>query len=276
MTMVPITKELLVNLAADLTLLILSVLYRKGRVVLERLDPLARPFAFMLILLVFFASNIAIQEYAGAYSLGYFITSTCIFGWVLYTELEVFWLLGLIGGDRTIAGGVNYKRALDMSEDSLEFLGIGAGKLIAERETFRKAIARCHRDQRPVRFLLCPPDSERLINIARRAGRPISEYQETVRKSLSEIREMKVSRSHNIEVRFYADLPLLRLMFINDKICLTSHYILGEGSGAQLPQLHVLRKPLGRRDIESLYYPLRQYYEQLWEKAEKWDFEKYL
>jgi hypothetical protein len=123
---------------------------------------------------------------------------------------------------------------------------------------------------------LCPPDHPALLDVARRAGRPEAEYQATVKKSLSELSLLKKEQKFNIEVRFYSDLPLFRLMFINDNICLASHYILGEGDGSQLPQLHILKKPIGKRDIDSIYYPLNRYFKKMWDEGTIWDFEKYI
>jgi hypothetical protein len=229
-----------------------------------------------VLALIYVGANVFILSRSISYSLPLFIVSTFIFGFVVFTEFEAFWRLGLLGVDRTIAKGIDYRKSLDLCTDSLEFLGIGASKLVNERDAFRKAIDRCHRPDRPIRFLLCPPDHEGLIQSARQAGRPDTEYQEKVKGSLRELRDLKTRQAKNIEVRFYENLPLFRLIFVNDTFCLASHYILGEGEGSQLSQLHVWRNPPGRRDIESFYTPLRRYYDQLWDKARIWDFQNYL
>ncbi len=239
-------------------------------------SPFARPAALGLFILLFITSNYCTYIWASNYFVPMFAVSSIILGYVIFREFEAFWRLGFLGADRTIKTGINYCKALHMCKDSLEFLGIGASKLIAEGQCFNDAITRCHRDDRPIKLLICPPDHPELLVIARRAGHPDSQYQDTVTRSLRALSDLKIKQSRNIEVRFYSELPLFRLMFINDNICLLSHYILGEGDGSQLPQLHIWKKPPGRRDIESFYYPLKKFFDKTWEKAMPWDFKTYL
>lgn len=269
-------RSIYAGLVVELFLLVAGFIFRKVRLALERIHPLARPIGLGTLALIFVFSNIFIQWNSIPYSLALFIVSTCIFGWIVFAEFEGFWRIGLLGADRTIAKGIDYRKSLNLCTDSLEFLGIGANKLLNEREAFRGAINRCRRDERAIRFLLCPPDHEKLIDIARQAGRPDKEYQEKVKDTLRELRDLKEKKAINIQVKFYSKLPLFRLMFVNDTFCLASHYILGEGEGSQLPQLHVWKKPPGQRDIESFYFPLKRYYEQMWEEARPWDFKSYL
>lgn len=276
MSLQDFSKEITVGIIAEVILAIASLVFHKLRDSLERLHPLARPVGLGVLALVYVGANVFIQACSIPYSLLLFIVSTCIFGFVVFTEFEAFWRLGLLGVDRTISGGIDYRKSLNLCTDRLEFLGIGASKLTNEREVFRAAIDRCHRPDRPIRFLLCPPNHEGLIHSARQAGRPDIEYQEKVKSSLRELRDLNKKQAKNIQVRFYKNLPLFRLLFVNDTFCLASHYILGEGEGSQLSQLHVWKKPPGRRDNESFYSPLRRYYEQLWDEAEPWNFETYL
>jgi len=255
---------------------IVIVVYKTARRWIERRHPLVKLVYLATIAIFFVASTItAFNTIPNYFIYSFFIT----FGLLLYVlvgELSVLWKLGILGADRAIAKGIDYRKALQMCKDSMDFLGIGASKLVGVREDFRSAVSRCHRDHRPIRLLLCPPDHAELIQIASRAGRPATEYQATVKKSLGELRDLKIGKKMNIEVRFYTKLPLFRLMFINDNICLASHYILGEGDGSQLPQLHIISKPLGNRDIESMYYPLNRYFMNMWDEATPWDFQKYL
>jgi hypothetical protein len=64
-------------------------------------------------------------------------------------------------------------------------------------------------------------------------------------------------------------------MFIDDEICLASHYVLGKGDGSQLPQLQII-KGSASRDINSLYYGFRSYFDNIWQESEAWDFQRYL
>ena len=90
------------------------------------------------------------------------------------------------------------------------------------------------------------------------------------------MKRLKFEQARHIEVRFYSQVPLFRLMFINNKLCIASHYIVGEGDGSRIPQLHVVHRTPLSREVESLYFTLRKYFEQLWKESTPWDFEQYL
>jgi hypothetical protein len=185
------------------------------------------------------------------------------------------WRLGIIGAGTDSTPRERYERALDLCRDSLEFLGIGAGKLVAAGDAFTTAVDRCHRENRPIRFLLSSPRNSQLIRMARQANRPKTEYQESVRSSLRALKHLKEQRGKNIEVRLHDDLPVFRLMFVNGELCLASHYVLGEGDGSQLPDIY-LRRHAGERDVNSIYHGFRLYFDQLWDRAEPWDFKSLL
>jgi hypothetical protein len=91
---------------------------------------------------------------------------------------------------------------------------------------FRAAIGRCQRADRPVRFLLCRPDHEMLQQMAQSADQDKTSYQKRVGNSLRSIAALHNDRAWNIQVRFYQELPTFRLMFIDDVLCLASHYVL--------------------------------------------------
>jgi hypothetical protein len=277
MNLYKVLEEVGYKLLAVIIYAIFAYAYKMFRIQFEKTHPLLRPALLFVFALIFLGMNVwfGYNSSSSIYLL-FFLISSLIFGWLIFSELLFFWRMGFLGGDRFIEKGVDYKKSLAMCKNSLDFLGIGANKLISERDAFRDAIKRCNRDYRPIRFLLCPPDHPDLLDVARQAGRPEKEYQETVRNSLRELYKLKVDDARNIEVRFYAKLPLFRLMFINDSFCLVSHYILAEGSGAQLSQLHIWRHLPFRRDKETLYYPFKKYFEALWGEATPWDYERHL
>jgi hypothetical protein len=194
---------------------------------------------------------------------------------MLISELNQFWRIGLFGADSQITKGIDYIRALNMASNSLDFLGIGASKLTKEADPFEAAINRCDRPGRPIRFLLSSPENAALREIARKAGVNQSAYQKRVLESLRIIASFKTARAKNVEVRFYKEIPAFRLMFIDDEICLASHYVLGKGDGSQLPQLHMVRSRPST-DVDSLYYGFHEYFENIWEHSDEWDFTKYI
>ena len=205
----------------------------------------------------------------------FILISSAIMAWITRSELHQFWRIGLVGADAQIRHGIDFKKALGLVSNSMDFLGIGAAKLTDERSAFESAIARCQRPERPVRFLLCRPDNDDLQKMAQSADHDRQTYQKKVRASLAMIAELRADRAWNVQVRLYRNFPTFRLMFIDDSICLASHYVLGKGSGAELPQLHVIRLR-GSRDVDSLYYAFSSYFERFWADAEPWDYIEYL
>ena len=199
-----------------------------------------------------------------------------ILAYFLWREPNQFSEIGLIHADRSVEAGLGYDESLKLCKNRLDFLGIGASKLTSSSE-FVPAVTRCNRVDVPIRFLLTKPNNHRLELAARQKGLDPVKYREKVEDSLRILQRLKKSSGMNIEVRFYPsenerDMPLFRMMFINDSILLLSYNIFGEGDGSQLPQIH-LKNFLDRRNVESFYSPFSSYYTQLWEDSTSWDFE---
>lgn len=200
------------------------------------------------------------------------LTSLVVF-WFLWKDLSHYFSVGLFGADKSIKDGLDYIHSLRLCHNSLSFLGIGASKLTASDE-FEKALARCSADK-PARFLLSEPTSENLTQAAKRASRPVEEYKHIVLQSLKRIAQLKCERDFNVEVRFYKDTPIFRLMFIDESLCLMSYNIFGKGDGSDFPQLHLINI-VGKKKEKSFYYPLQKYFEQQWNKGCEWNFQSYL
>jgi len=252
----------------------LLCLLRYAQIRLERRHPFVRIGVLAAASLVFVAVNLFFRWKFSEASEWFFVCSFALLAASWWFEIRSYWRLGIVGIGAT-KGTDRYTSALEMCSNSLDFLGVGARKLTDKLPEFEDAINRCHRQNRAVRLLLSSPNNPELIAFARQAMQPPNEYQERVRASLRLIRLMKVERALNVEVRFYDHLPVFRLMFINDDLCLASHYVFGEGDGSQLPDIYVRRRT-GRRDVESIYYGFQQYFEQFWKSATPWDFESYM
>lgn len=203
----------------------------------------------------------------------FLVTSTLLCRFFL-KELNKFWHIGILGADIEVKKGIDYKKALNLCQNHLEFLGTGAVKLTSALE-FEEALVRCRQDL-PIKFLLCKPTEENLIKAAQRAGKHKDEYCYLIRNSLQKIVDIKKQRGLNIQVRFYDGISYFRLMFIDRSICLFSFNIFGEGDGSRLPQLHVVKAGQRKRDSSSFYNPLELYFGELWERATEWDFKSYL
>jgi hypothetical protein len=103
---------------------------------------------------------------------------------IVGTELNQFWKIGLVGADKEVRAGIDYVNALRMCQNSLDFLGIGAGKLVQSQNEFKLAIDRCNREDRPVRLLLIHPTDPGLERIAKIAGKDPQSYRKGVIESL--------------------------------------------------------------------------------------------
>lgn len=249
---------------------------RKFRGQLERTNAWTRRGLWAAVLVAFVGANYLLLVDLSAVKRMLVVGGSTVLCIAVWLELWQFWRLGIIGADKTIKGGIDFGASLRLCKNSLDFLGVGAAKLVACREDFEKAVRRCQRQDRPVRFLLSAPDNAELDNVARRARRGPAEYQQTVRSALEVLARLKVEHALNIEVRLYQELPLFRLMFIDDTLCLASHYVFSEGDGSQLAQLHLRRFVGQARDVDSVYYPFRLYFESLWKKATECDYQTFL
>jgi hypothetical protein len=155
-------RELLIGIAGNLIVVILVavIAWVRGRVDLglARAHPRISATFFLVFAIVLIASNVGsvlVQPWAGYGSLGsasIIVASCSISLYILWRELQQFWRVGLQGADREIARGVNYRAALLLCKNYLDFLGVGASKLTREDE-FSAALLRCRPDA-PIRLLL--------------------------------------------------------------------------------------------------------------------------
>jgi hypothetical protein len=267
-------EELSLGILGNAVYAILIFVYRHVIVTMARRDPIWRPILLAIMGAIWATLNLIYYSF-GLYGYGvFFLVSSLLAGGLVVNELTKFWRVGLIGADRTPLRGIDYKKALALCHSSLDFLGIGASKLTSLNPDFGAAVRRCHHARHPIRFLLCDPKNRRLEEFARQAGDPDSHYRRRVVESLRVLSRLRREQDMNIQVRFYSDnsLPLFRLMFIDNTLCLASHYEFGAGEGSHLPQLHIRRARPHQPQSSSIYFAFREYFDQLWERSEEWDF----
>jgi hypothetical protein len=257
-----------------------SLIRNKYSLYLSNRDPKLTGVMFNIILIFWLIAGVGLiswilfinKEYISLLP-AYFIWSIALI-WYLQTQRNSLRALGIYGADKRIKKGIDYKKSLELCRNELKFLGVGAAKLTKEDPAFEEAIKRC-RQNRPIKLLLCNPSTQTLVDAAKRYGRPETEYKETVVNSLRRIAELKRKYS-NIEVKFYEGFQAFRLLFIDDAICLVSYYLIGEGDGSQLPQLHIVRPDRSERVGNSLYYPFDIYFDNLWKTSNEWNFTDYI
>jgi hypothetical protein len=183
-------------------------------------------------------------------------------------------IIGLRNIDRNMKHGITPDKALAMCNNNIMFLGIAANKLISSPE-FEKAIKRCNRSTKSLKFLLSHPDNVMLKHAASRAKKDVTEFKDKVVYSLNKLKRLKQDHGYNIEVRLYKSVgesgpPSFRLFFIDEASVLVSYYILGEGEGLQMPQMQLI-KSKRKRDTESFYYAFEHYFNALWASSEEAD-----
>jgi hypothetical protein len=274
-------NNILAGIISAVIIFIIKWFFEKLYVLIRRRDPRFHPlFLFVSLFVVWFIINYIsafhIFPISEAKSIPFLISvfsfSSLAYIFFLLFELNKFWSVGIRGVDKNINLGINYKKSLELCQNKIMFLGIGAGKLSKDKE-FINALNRCK--QTPIKFLLCNPENKALISAAKSSCKPDDEYKNIVLNSLRVIAELKDRRDLNIEVRLYLGEPIVRMMFIDDSICLFSYNALGEGDGSQLPQLHIVKNH-SHRDVESFYYFLEKYFNNLWESSNPWNYKLYL
>jgi len=217
---------------------------------------------------------------------GDFVTTTFIISGLIYLALLTLfcyqrYLLQTVVGirkiDRTMDKGINPSDALRMCTNNFKFLGIAANKLVHSNE-FQGALKRCGVGAEPIEFLLLSYESRTLQFAAARASRAAEEYKNMVKYTLERLKKYKEEDGYNIQVRLYKlerdeDVPIFRLFFVDNQFVLVSYYVLGEGSGLQMPQIQVV-KNTWRKRTRTFYYAFDHYFKYLWVRSEPYDFSR--
>lgn len=198
---------------------------------------------------------------------------------LLWFALKGMFRIGLIDAFETTRKGISYSSSLNLSHESIAFLGIGAHKLTSD-PGFEDAIRRCSHGGGTARFLLSHPTNDLLEKLARRNGSPDDRYQKNVQDSLKTLAHLKIAKSLNIEVKFYPeehrkDFQQFRLMIINQSICLFSWTVWDEREGAGNPQVILKQSRVPRHQKSTLFKAFNDYFEELWEASTPAQMEDY-
>jgi hypothetical protein len=190
------------NVAAGIIVLVLGAVFSAAYTRITNANPLYRRIRLISIGVCWFCLSAASIYLFQAGAALFILILSLGAGWIAFSELDQYWRIGLVGADRQIRSGIDVRQSLILVSNSLDFLGIGGAKLTAERTTFEAAIRRCNRPERPVRFLLCRPDSEQLKRLAQSAERDQTSFQKKVQESLRTLADLKARRAWNIQVKF--------------------------------------------------------------------------
>jgi hypothetical protein len=180
--------------------------------------------------------------------------------------------IGVTGADAEIASGLDYKGALNLVRNGFDFVGIGAAKLTSNKNEFTAAIQRAHQSGGKVRLLLCDPRADAVRRLEQLANVSSGSYLLNVQMSFAMLRLLKQQFVNDIEIRIYrpeteTDLITVRLMLINNEICLVSQNVFSDAKqGKSTPQLHLSSQPwIG--STSTFYGAFKRLFEQRWEKT---------
>lgn len=169
---------------------------------------------------------------------------------------------------------MDYTRTLEAVNSSIKFLGTGASKLTG-LPIFDEAVRRCASANGELRFLLRKPDSQSLVDAARRAGRDESAYRATVITSLRKLAEVRNAGAPTLEVRFYDHDSAFRMVMIDNSLALLSYNVYAARESAdRFPQLHVRNRTSDA--TKSFFWAFDQFFDEEWKRAAPWDFQEYL
>ena len=169
---------------------------------------------------------------------------------------------GIAEVDDTVEGGISYKKSLELSNQSIRFLGIGANK-ITQLDEFKRAIELSEQNHSEDKvFLICDPRSPALRKMEERNEQNSGNYKGKIVESLREIQKLK-QQHYNIKVFLYSaneieDIPVFRLFFINADSVLVSFYAISKNNdaGKKLPQIKFSRTG----PSSSFFFAFNSYY----------------
>ncbi len=186
-----------------------------------------------------------------------------LFGcWTIFKRM---YIAGISEVDDTVEGGITYKKSLDLSDQSIRFLGVGAHKL-TQLDEFHEAIERCEQNGTGEKsFLICDPRSAALAKMEQRNQQNQGNYKEKIIETLREILKLK-SQHYNIKVYLYSsenieDIPVFRLFFINSDSVLVSFYAVNRNNdaGKKLPQIRFTRTG----NNSTFFFAFENYYKNI-------------
>lgn len=168
--------------------------------------------------------------------------------------------------------GISFEQSMRACKKSFRFIGVGAAKLTELEDPFRLMAGRCIQNGGSPQLLLCNPASPVIAKLEGIAQATRMRFTGKVERSYAALKALEGELSTTFDVRQYMandydDMPLFRLIFIDDEFCLFcgGHY--GKSDhGVEIPQLLV-----SRINSPALYSALDRYYKQAWAKATAWD-----
>src|SRR5690242_16908558 len=112
-----------VSIAAGVLLLVLDAGLKFAYQHITRGNPLHRKHIILFLTCLWVVLNGAYIYYVvGITAAAVILLSSIALAWIVRSELNQFWRIGLVGADAQIQSGITFDRALNLVSNSLDFL----------------------------------------------------------------------------------------------------------------------------------------------------------
>lgn len=154
------------------------------------------------------------------------------------------------------------KETLQTPSKSFRFLGVSA-EFVVNSDIFKKVVKKkiTQEDCRFEFLLLSPNATTALRQHAASEGVPEGELRDRIKLFSTVLQVFGSNCRNNIDAFFYEELPIFRLVFVDDDICYVSYYGAKGKKGIDTPQLML------RKTNDSLYNAFSNYYTELRAKS---------
>lgn len=193
----------------------------------------------------------------------------------LVRELSVFWSIGFNFVSRSVSE-TTYRDGFDQVTNRFAMIGTNAYNF-CDLPEFEKMVKRVRDSGGSARMLLAHPDSLGLKEAAFSRGLSETLYQEQGRYALGKLETLRRSLGVPLEIRLYeaecmADLPIFRIMFLNDSEAVAAVAVYGlPDHGKSLPQLYARRMESKEDCHRCMYSVLTRYFEGFWSRSDPID-----
>lgn len=121
-------------------------------------------------------------------------------------------------------GGNNAISAVSESTAQFYFLGISGNRTVNSSE-FEQAVVKLARSGASVKFLLLNPSSPLVARRAGDEGSSADVWEHDIKATSRRLKDIATKNSVTIEVRYYEDYPLWRMLVVDRKIIYLNYYL---------------------------------------------------
>jgi hypothetical protein len=180
----------------------------------------------------------------------------------LRSKLKTLNQVGIKRWEPAISAGTNTQKCIHLSQRTLKFLGIASSKWLTDPSTLRQMLLRHAGSGGHADFLLLHPDSKACREFEAIKKRKVGSLGEVIKSNAANLLSLR-EEHFRINVRFYSDRPLFRLVIVDGVIMMIGLYSYVSEVGDDSPQL-ILD---GSARPWSYYYAFNALFTHLWEQS---------